>query len=63
MGGPKTTVDNPKLREKSENFTDYTHASQRSYKFTPSIIIKVTFFLFAAIKSGHVQNLPLQHHC
>ena len=45
MGGPKTAIDNPKLREKSENFTDYTHASQRSYKFTPSSIIKVIWSL------------------
>ena len=50
MGGPKTTVNNPKLKEKSENFTDYTHASQRSYKFTPSIIIKVLDFFILATK-------------
>jgi ADP-ribosylglycohydrolase len=57
-----TKVDNPKLKEKSEVFSDITHASQRSYKFKSSTIVKVLIFLNLASKFGYFQVKSMQHH-
>lgn len=41
--------ENLKLKEKSEVQTDITHASQRSYKFQKTSIVKVDHDLYGSI--------------